>query len=180
MLQSLSRTVLIQIMLLYSLVCSFLLRPVSQHYLSINRSNKDTLACNAGQTRDCRSLSSCSGSCWQRSACTASVQQQCSIDCCEGAGQRCAGCFAQPVQANSSHLSCHASCCQLPASSFLRTFSPGSCQQTSSSPCRATLSCASVSDSCNLGLPVNTKWRRKDLMSPTARHNKAKSAPSMS
>lgn len=165
MLQSLSRTVLIQIMLLYSLVCSFLLRPVSQHYLSINRSNKDTLACNAGQTRDC----SCSGSCWQRSACTASVQQQCSIDCCEGAGQRCAGCFAQPVQANSSHLSCHASCCQLPASSFLRTFSPGSCQQTSSSPCRATLSCAFVSDSCNLGLP-----------SPTARHNKAKSAPSMS
>ncbi len=165
MLQSLSRTVLIQIMLLYSLVCSFLLRPVSQHYLSINRSNKDTLACNAGQTRDC----SCSGSCWQRSACTASVQQQCSIDCCEGAGQRCAGCFAQPVQANSSHLSCHASCCQLPASSFLRTFSPGSCRQTSSSPCRATLSCAFVSDSCNLGLP-----------SPTARHNKAKSAPSMS
>jgi len=166
MLQSLSRTVLIQIMLLYSLVCSFLpCRPVSQHYLSINRSNKDTLACNAGQTRDC----SCSGSCWQRSACTASVQQQCSIDCCEGAGQRCAGCFAQPVQANSSHLSCHASCCQLPASSFLRTFSPGSCRQTSSSPCRATLSCAFVSDSCNLGLP-----------SPTARHNKAKSAPSMS
>lgn len=87
------------------------------------------LACHAGQTRDCRSHSSCSGSCRQGSACTASVQQQRSIGCCEGAGQRSAGCFAQPVQAGSPHLCGHASCRQLPASSFLRTFWPGSCQQ---------------------------------------------------